>query len=266
MILKARRTEMSRGRRRKKRSRYLQDFGYSGIESGYRDSLGHYIGPIEETEVYPKEDNKEIVVADGKPASKDVWHTGTEADSLCAKDCSWDEKNVMGACVIRLSEKVGDAIAYLIRNVHVEWQLLLCGEVIQEGDTEVVNVTGYYIPKQEVGSAHVSNLDCIDQRFIAEKGIIATIHSHSTMDSFFSETDRTECNSSPIQYHAVINNRYEYSAVKQRKLGCGMFRFKNISLEFVKAETERPDGFENIEISKYSRGTGNWGSVNDWRK
>lgn len=240
-----------RGRKKKLKdfAGYDDDLWYGRNYDSYHDERRHgkvVTVPSKETDA---------------PSAGGRWHTGTDAEDLCAKDCSWAEKNQMKECVILLSEKAGAAISYLIKKVRVEWQLLLCGTVEDTPEREVVHIVDYFIPKQVVGAAHVTNLDCVDRKTIAEKGIVATIHSHSTMESFFSGTDIRECNSSPIVYHAVINNRYEYQAVKQRKLACGMFRFEKIKLEFAGAELPKPDGFENITVSEHAKEGATWNSV-----
>lgn len=190
------------------------------------------------------------------------WSTGESAMSKCAKDCSWAEQNKGPEVKMLLSKKVGDTIKYLLENVPVEWQLLLIGAPVVHQDKEALLITDYYIPKQVVGAAHVRNIDCIDKTVIAEKGIVSTMHSHVDMGASFSNTDWESCNSSPIKYHVVINKRYEYEAVKQIPLACGMFRFQHIQIAFEKDALVKPEGFDNIAKEEYHRGA-DWAS-NSW--
>lgn len=195
---------------------------------------------------WEKDGHGPVEVHRGPATGAGGWSTGEEPMDLCAKDCSWFDKNGQQKISMLFKSKVGDAISYLLDNVPIEWQLILIGEVIVDGDKEVVIATDYYIPKQEVGPASVKNLDCIDKKFIEEKRAIGTIHSHVDMRAFFSGTDQRECNSSPLLYHVVINKRYEYEAVKQVKLACGLRKFAKMNVAFEKTPVPRPIGFDNI--------------------
>jgi hypothetical protein len=190
------------------------------------------------------------------------WSTGESAMSNCAKDCSWMDAQKFPEVKMLLSKKVGDTVKYLLENVPVEWQLLLIGAPVVHQEKEALLITDYYIPKQVVGAAHVRNIDCIDKTLITEKNVVSTMHSHVDMSAVFSQTDWESCNSSPIKYHVVINKRYEYEAVKQISLACGMFKFQHIKIAFEATQLEKPIGFENITKEEYARGA-DWAG-NSW--
>jgi len=106
--------------------------------------------------------------------------------------------------------------------VKTEWQVLLIGE---EREDNVVYCDDYFIPKQEVTSASVTNIDCIDKKVIEDKSIVGTIHSHGNMSVFFSTTDEESTNTSLIKNHIVTNNNGDYVGTKAIDLPCGMKRF-----------------------------------------
>lgn len=175
------------------------------------------------------------------------WTTGDVPQDMEAKECSWSCKNKAEDPVIMLGEKVTTAIMWLMENKNVEWQMLLSGKVYDfPGEGEVLSIDEFYIPKQRVSGATVHNEDCIDKQFIEERKIICTIHSHVSMGAFFSSTDMTECNTSPIKYHIVMNNRYEYQSVKQVKLPCGMLKFVKCEVSLYSPKPVQPSGVENI--------------------
>lgn len=178
---------------------------------------------------------------------RSAWTTGEVPRDLEAKDCSWACKNHPHNPIISIDKATTEAIIWLMENKDVEWQMLLTGKVCEfpnEGD--VVLIDGYYIPKQRVTGATVHNEDCIDKQLIEEKKIIATIHSHVSMGAFFSGTDMTECNTSPIKYHIVMNNKYEYQSVKQVKLPCGMLNFVKCEVMLYAPKAVKPEGTESI--------------------
>lgn len=175
------------------------------------------------------------------------WHTGQNASDLIAKDCSFLSDHKTPNTDIFIDAKVANAIRYLMKKSDAEWQMLLIGDVEEkEEGYHIVNVSDYYIPLQEVTGTTVRNTDCIDQQTIADKHIVATLHSHVSMGAFFSQTDMTECNSSPIKYHVVMNNKLEYSAIRQHKLPCGLLKFGKAQLLFDDVSYEIPNGIDNI--------------------
>jgi proteasome lid subunit RPN8/RPN11 len=179
--------------------------------------------------------------------ARSAWTTGDVPQDMEAKECSWSCKNKAEDPVIMLSEKVTTSIMWLMENKNVEWQMLLSGKVYDfPGEGEVLSIDDFYIPKQRVSGATVHNEDCIDKQFIEERKIICTIHSHVSMGAFFSSTDMTECNTSPIKYHIVMNNKYEYQSVKQVKLPCGMLKFVKCDVVLYSPKSVQPEGIENI--------------------
>lgn len=238
------------GRRgRKSKMHSLRDY----LDRGHQSDdgiIGRTRGLIEKSRNGWNHPEQHLVTAPDEPTLKhpSVWTTGESAMSKCATQCSWAEQNKAPETTIHLNEKVGNAIKYLLQNVPVEWQLLLIGRI----EENVVFVEDYYIPKQVVGAAHVRNIDCIDKEFISTRSVVGTMHSHVDMMASFSQTDWESCNSSPLKYHVVINKRYEYEAVKQITLACGMFRFNHVGLAFETANMTKPEGFDNISKEDYS--------------
>jgi proteasome lid subunit RPN8/RPN11 len=129
--------------------------------------------------------------------------------------------------------------------------LLLCGT----DDGDVVTVTDYFVPIQEISKATVKNLDCIDKARIEELSIVATIHSHSSMSVFFSHTDYEKTNTSLIKNHIVVNNKGDMVATKCVDLPCGKKIF--VGADVTRAMPELPkveniEGYENISRVVYS--------------
>lgn len=176
---------------------------------------------------------------------KSGWNTGTELN--CASACSWSDKNTPKFQVF-LSKEVLAVIHQLCRDVEVEWQMLLTGV---ESSTGVI-ATGYYIPKQEVTGSTVKNLDCIDQAFIQQHQVVATIHSHSDMGVFFSPTDEQFTNSSFIKTHLVVNNKHEFVACSRISIPCGMEKFIKAEVVTEQHQQIQINGFDNIVKKTYA--------------
>jgi len=171
-------------------------------------------------------------------APENDWDTGTSAKE--AKDCSFcGERKV----TIQLTPKVLGVVRKLCEDIKVEWQMLLRGTVTDD----LVLVNDYYIPHQEVGSASVTNLDCIDKTRIDELGIVATIHSHAEMGVFFSSTDEQYTNSSLIKYHIVCNNAGEFKATGRINLPCGMMKYLDARVTPSYTMAQKVKGFEKIK-------------------
>jgi hypothetical protein len=163
------------------------------------------------------------------------WNTGDVKKE--AHQCSLDTPKK----TIVIAPEVYSAIIKLTKDVEVEWQALLKGVVLED----IVKVTGYYIPKQEVTGASVKNLDCIDDEFVRNNNIVATIHSHSNMGVFFSPTDEQDTNSSIIKHHIVVNNKLEFKAVSKVTLPCGLSKSVDANIEVLFPFVEI-EGLDNI--------------------
>lgn len=166
------------------------------------------------------------------------WTTGEEKKEC--KNCDYI-KNDKGFN-IKIHPEVFSAIFFLCAKIEQEWQMLLKGG--ETGDQVIIN--GYYIPKQEVTGSTVKNLDAIDEEFIIENDIVATIHSHSTMGVFFSHTDDEFTNMSHIKHHIVVNNRHELVAKSRYDLPCGMAKFADSKVMTLIPGIDSVEGFENI--------------------
>lgn len=177
------------------------------------------------------------------------WNTGTETS--CADNCSYGDKSI-GEPEIHIPYEILKVIGYLCTTVSVEWQMLLKGtEEIVDGITKV-EITGYYIPKQEVSPSTVKNIDNISRTFLKEQGIVAGIHSHSDMGVFFSVVDE-ETNKSAIRHHIVVNNKLEFVARSRFKLPCGMEFFKDskLNIDTPPVKVLDVEGIGNIENKGY---------------
>lgn len=178
-----------------------------------------------------------------KPTVKRGWSTGEKHN--CASACSWAEEHQQDSSLtILISRPVEAAIMTLCKKIKDEWQMLLLGEEVEGG----LLITDYYIPKQQVTAASVKNLDCIDAAFIRDRGVVATIHSHSNMAVFFSSTDDEYTNNSLIKNHIVVNNRYETTAVMRRALPCGMVKFVKAKVDFESTPEADSKDISNIEL------------------
>lgn len=183
---------------------------------------------------------------------KDDWHTGDDHKNCIAEDCSYSEKFTAG--IIYLSPEVYAVIKKLCEDIESEWQMLLKGR--EDDVTGDIYVDSYYIPKQEVTKSSVKNLDCIDNKFIEENNIVATIHSHADMDVFFSTTDEEFTNMSNIDNHIVVNNKGASIAAVKMKLPCGLVKFfkSQVKVNYTMPEVEI-EGIDKIEKYIYSYGT-----------
>jgi hypothetical protein len=147
-----------------------------------------------------------------------------------------------------------------------EWQMLLTGKTFQDGaDGLRIEIDGYYVPKQEVSGATVKNIDEITRAFIAEKRIVAGIHSHVDMGVFFSTTDDETCKSS-ILHHLVCNNDMKFVGRSRFNLPCGKAYFKEMDFEF-EEEPAAPEvivaGIENIKPMAYGWEKESWNTKDD---
>lgn len=191
----------------------------------------------------------------------DSW--STEVEQKVAKECSYAPESKTS---ILISETVWNVVEKLCSDIKVEWQMFLIGTK----DGQDIYITDYIIPKQKVTAASVENLECVDEKYISDNSIIASMHSHGTMKVFFSSTDK-ETNMSDIKYHIVVNNKLESLAIEQIELPCG---YKKESPIEVLIEKHKPDievkGIENIEersfniVGKGSLGFSGYGIQNNW--
>ena len=172
------------------------------------------------------------------------WDTGTAP--VEAKECSHCGSDKFQ---YHIDPKVWSVIKKLCREVKVEWQALLVG--YEEG--REVYITDYYIPKQEVTGASVKNLEAITHEFIAEKDIIAGIHSHSDMGVFFSQTDHIDTNMSIVRHNIVVNNKMEYKALSRVDLVCGMVKFIEASVGIAVPEECSVVGLDKVSVRKWPK-------------
>jgi proteasome lid subunit RPN8/RPN11 len=177
-----------------------------------------------------------------------------EGKSTCADKCSWAEAQER---TILFSDEVWEVVKGLCEKVEDEWQMLLIGKI----DKDVVNITDYMIPKQRVTAASVINDDAITKEMIDKLGIVATIHSHSSMGVFFSSTDIKDTNMSLIDYHVVVNNKHEVVGAYKTKLPCGMLGMGKLAVK--RLTNDAPLVIKGIEnISKAVSAVAGWERYN----
>lgn len=172
------------------------------------------------------------------------WDTG-DAPKVCT-NCDFHSSTEKQKFLI--DHEVWRALMSICSSVKLEWQALLTGEIKPDG---TIHITGYYIPKQEVTASSVKNLDLIDDVVIAEKCIIAGVHSHGNMACFFSSTDVEDTNLSLIKHHIVVNNRSEYKAQSRVDLPCGMAKFIEGEVFTIGEPDVTIVGLENIGERKF---------------
>lgn len=187
------------------------------------------------------------------------WDTG-DAPKVC-ENCDYLPKTQKTQFM--MEHTVWKALMGLCAKIEVEWQALLRGTVDADG---VVKITGYYIPKQEVGPASVKNLDVIDDVFIAEHHIVAGVHSHAGMACFFSSTDVDHTNMSLIRHNIVVNNEGKYKAQSRVDLPCGMVKFIEGELMTYGEPAIVIPGIENIIKKTYGFENGAWNTTKNTPK
>lgn len=180
---------------------------------------------------------------------KEEWDTGTAKP--CADECSYAEDHLDYMTTVFIPLGISKVIKALDRKFpHAEWQMLLCGS---RTSSDRVVITDYRIPKQEVGAATVTNLDCIDKDYIEEHNVIATMHSHVNMGTSPSHTDKEKTNKSQIDLHIIVNHRGNYTALEKVSLPCGLVTFIDAEVEWEEVAEEDTNivGLENISECEY---------------
>lgn len=181
----------------------------------------------------------------------DKWQAG-EAPKVC-EQCSYVGE---GGFKVLIHPDVLGAAFHLCKEIGTEWQMFLSGSV----DGNRVYCTGYYIPKQEVTHSTVKNLEAVDKKFIEDRDIVATIHSHALMGVFFSPTDDEFTNMSFIKHHVVINNSHEFCAKSRHDLPCGGVKFVTSQVETIIPTVDEAVGKDKIGKYEYkSEYAGNTG-------
>lgn len=175
---------------------------------------------------------------------KKGWDTG-DAPKVCT-NCDFHPKDAKQKLMMEYA--TWRALMALCAQVKVEWQALLKGTIESDG---TVRINGYIIPKQEVGPAFVHNLDVIDDEYIRTHGIVAGVHSHGTMECFFSSTDHTDTNMSLVKHNIVVNNKGSYKALSRVDLPCGMVKFVEGDVYTYGEPDLNLVGVENIVEKKY---------------
>lgn len=173
------------------------------------------------------------------------WTTGLKCD--VAANCSYKDKIVEPT--VHLPLNVYLAIRQLCGDIKVEWQMFLIGEV----DGDLYSVTSYFIPKQVVTASSVEDEDNLPVSWYKENNVIGTLHSHGNMGVFFSGTDDTNNQNSPVACHVVVNNADDYVACVRKKLPCGMEAFVkcDVSIEVPESQRTVVEGIDKIKKYTY---------------
>lgn len=179
------------------------------------------------------------------------WSTGLKCD--LAPDCSYKDK--ITEPTVHIPLPVYLVIRQLCKDIAIEWQMFLIGTV----DGNMYNVTNYFIPKQLVTASSVEDDDNLPTSWYKENNVIGTLHSHGTMAVFFSGTDDTNNQNSPVACHVVVNNADEYLACIRTTLPCGMEAFVKcgVSLEVPAEQKIVVNGVDKIKKYTYEHNFAN---------
>lgn len=118
---------------------------------------------------------------------------------------------------------------FLANQIPTEWIAYLKG--FQSKPNEYT-ITGMYFPPQKASGAHC---EAVDLPGTIEEGTIAAVHSHVSMNVFFSAEDERHFNH-PIEL--VVNDRGEIKANGRSKLECGRFHRGDAEIIFTACEAE----------------------------
>lgn len=162
-----------------------------------------------------------------------------------ADDCSYCDNSMAGKPQFVLTPELLAVIRTLCTTIQREWQILLKGNVTDNG----IYCYDYVIPKQETTLATVYNDDDIDTKFVEDNSIVATCHSHNDMAVGFSHTDEVCTNNSMIKNHIVTNNKGDFKAISRIELPCGLNKFVDaiVMSEAPAIEAKDIKGLENIK-------------------
>jgi len=130
-------------------------------------------------------------------------------------ECGWCKGRGKGESITLSDKAVAQIISLCKKFDNKEW-----GAVFTVKDGIVGEIL---IPKQKVSGASVE--------FIEELGGNGCIHSHNTMDAFWSKTDDTTFRDR-YEYSIVVNNKLEYKACHRVKLPCGGFGYQDITVQW----------------------------------
>jgi len=184
------------------------------------------------------------------------WKTDTEPKKCFIDECAHSEE--AKPIKINVSQDTWRVLVALTKEVKLEWQAFLCGSDVDG----IVEIDGYWIPKQKVTSGTVENLDIIDEAVIREKRIVVSIHSHAEMSCFHSQIDmESTCKSNWVKHHITVNNKLEYVAKSQYALPCGRIAFIKSEM-FIGGQEEKVEiaGLDNIQKPCAGTGMAGWSS------
>ena len=172
--------------------------------------------------------------------------TDWEVPSKMACNCSYIDKEAEGKEII-IEEHIHKVIREVCEQIEDEWQMFLTG-VTNGGETRI---NGYIIPQQEVTAASVTSNEIVDQDYVDKYRIVANLHSHANMQTFFSATD--EIANAFIPINIVTNNKNDWIATIHTELPCGMTGQQEIevTIEIEDGEDLVIEGIDNIKKGRY---------------
>lgn len=178
------------------------------------------------------------------PEPKEVsntWTTG-EPTPIVVELAHGDKDKACGGCVY-FKENVAKVVRSLTAKVKEEFQLYLIGKKVAKDD---IVVEDYYIPKQIITPASVEHRDIIDAHVVRDMKIVALLHSHGTMQTFFSPTDFKTIAASCVEYHIITNNKGEFTGKRRWLIPGGNYLALAIDIMTLEPEVEIV-GMERIE-------------------
>jgi len=132
------------------------------------------------------------------------------------------------AIKVVLSDKARNQIKTLV-DMHqsLEWFAALIGK--EDIDNDTVDIEEIKLFEQEVTGSSVELTDSGNEE-MAKIANIGWIHSHNTMDVFFSGTDITTAGMNSISL--CVNNKLEFHGKAKRLLPCGDYALLDVEIEY----------------------------------
>lgn len=118
---------------------------------------------------------------------------------------------------------------FLANQLSTEWIAYLKGYE-KENDPGKFVITDMYFPKQKGNATH-----CDAEDGEIQEGTIAAVHSHVSMNAFFSSEDVAHFNHA---IELVVNSRGEIKAIGRTKLECGRYHRGDADIVFTGCEEE----------------------------
>ena len=147
-----------------------------------------------------------VVAAPALPKVVDEWHCEVKDVEGCP---------IVGEAVIEVPYEMYNAWTELAAEIKTEWMMYLKGDLNQESGR--ARITECYAPPQSASGCHVEQPD---EDYRPQTSTMGAVHSHVSMNAFFSRTDVDHANW-PVEI--VVNAKGEYDLRMRVKLECGRF-------------------------------------------